>query len=428
MAYNPVPHPTTDLRRWAAEIAAYLNQLEIKLETPAPKIVQLEHQRDSNPKPASATQDGILMWRSSDRTVVVTRDGAWHVLMDQAGADARYVNVSGDVMTGELVVPSLRIHHTSPGLTLYDTTAAPDSRMIYLANSDGDFYLQARTDAGVFQRHLLIARRNGEVVVPGVLYASSHLNVTGNANVTGKVTAGADIEISTPGEGGQLILREPGSGKVGNLDMLAVSNSMRIYHSMGGTIRSWTFGSSGSFNSLYVQTTAIGAGGAAPSDTIAVHALPTAYTADRYSFVAKGKNASTNAIVSTGAGLFYLPITYTDSTTAAAANMVIASGGVVQRSTSSGVFKRNVRELSDSVQRLRALRPVSFTSTHETDDHDRVFMGFIAEDVEAAIPEAATDGGQNYDMRAITAVLVHVVQQLLDRVDRLEATIDGGAR
>ncbi|MCR9098281.1 MAG: tail fiber domain-containing protein, partial [bacterium] len=104
------------------------------------------------------------------------------------------------------------------------------------------------------------------------------------------------------------------------------------------------------------------------------------------------------------------------------ANTHTNSGGGMFRSTSSGVYKTDLEPVDGDV--VLALRPVAFTSKHLA-DWDGRYAGFIAEEVEAAFPEASADDGENYDVRAIVAALVAKVQsqhvEILSLTDRLAA-------
>jgi len=116
-----------------------------------------------------------------------------------------------------------------------------------------------------------------------------------------------------------------------------------------------------------------------------------------------------------------------DNTTASSANVWVSTTGNLRRSTSSGVYKiarRPVREAVKATGRtteqdegsvIDALQPVSFESTHDGDNKAR-FTGFIAEEVAEVFPEASADDGQNYDIRALVAVLWAEVQNLRKRV------------
>ena len=76
------------------------------------------------------------------------------------------------------------------------------------------------------------------------------LTIGGNASVGGSlsVTSG-DLYVQNSGEGGQINLAETTSGKQGYLDMVAATNQMRIFHSMSGTQRVWSFEGNGHFYS-----------------------------------------------------------------------------------------------------------------------------------------------------------------------------------
>lgn len=108
------------------------------------------------------------------------------------------------------------------------------------------------------------------------------------------------------------------------------------------------------------------------------------------------------------------------NTTASGANVHSNSGGGVLRSTSTGVNKTNRAAVDGEI--VMALNPVSFESTH-LHDWNRRFAGFIAEEVEAVFPEASVDDGQNYDVRAIAAVLVAKVQAQQMQIDALLARV-----
>lgn len=73
-----------------------------------------------------------------------------------------------------------------------------------------------------------------------------------------------------------------------------------------------------------------------------------------------------------------------NNTTASAANMFVSSGGILQRSTSSGRFKTNVQPLENEwADKILDLEPVFYESTASGDasNPDWTYYGLIAEDV-----------------------------------------------
>lgn len=71
-----------------------------------------------------------------------------------------------------------------------------------------------------------------------------------------------------------------------------------------------------------------------------------------------------------------------DTTTSSAANVNIASDGILRRSTSSAKYKANIETVNDSFSdALLACRPVWYRSTCEGDNPDHSWWGFIAEEV-----------------------------------------------
>lgn len=109
------------------------------------------------------------------------------------------------------------------------------------------------------------------------------------------------------------------------------------------------------------------------------------------------------------------------NTTSSAANCHVNVGGGMFRSTSSGVYKTDLEPVNGDV--VLALRPVAFTSTHIA-DWDGRYAGFLAEEVEEVFPEASTDDGENYDVRAIVAALVAQAQSQHDQILSLTRRLD----
>ena len=118
-------------------------------------------------------------------------------------------------------------------------------------------------------------------------------------------------------------------------------------------------------------------------------------------------------------------------TTATAANMVYNTGtGRIERSTSSIRYKHDVATLdgSDALAAVMAMRPVTYRG--KTDDDQRRYVGFIAEEMQQWAPLLCTydDGGESgtpnyvtYDR--VTAYLVAVVQQQQTEINALKARI-----
>ncbi len=76
---NPIPIPPdrgSALSGWANSLVGYLRTLESELDTPGPKIVQLEHKTAT----AKAAVDGLLMFDPVLGKVVYSAGGSWHAL------------------------------------------------------------------------------------------------------------------------------------------------------------------------------------------------------------------------------------------------------------------------------------------------------------------------------------------------------------
>lgn len=91
--------------------------------------------------------------------------------------------------------------------------------------------------------------------------------------------------------------------------------------------------------------------------------------------------------VSLGRWEAWVPITPTiktySTTTADPANVVVTGTGELQRTTSSRVFKDRIKNLDIEDYRalLKSVQPVSYHSKNTSDDPDRIWYSFIAEDL-----------------------------------------------
>lgn len=121
-------------------------------------------------------------------------------------------------------------------------------------------------------------------------------------------------------------------------------------------------------------------------------------------------------------GLFAVPSIYS-STTGTSANVYVDSAGQMYRSSSSLRYKQDISDISNGLDAVIAMRPVTFASK---DKPDTRYSGFIAEEIDelgltglVEYDESGRPDALNYDR--FTAVLVKAVQELTARVEALEA-------
>lgn len=115
----------------------------------------------------------------------------------------------------------------------------------------------------------------------------------------------------------------------------------------------------------------------------------------------------------------------TRRTSGAAGSAVWGSDGWFYRSTSSIRYKKDVEDYGRGLNELMQMRPVSFKSKSETDG-DKVFAGFIAEEIDALGMDEYVVRDQDGSPDSIAyanmaAILVKAVQELAARVQQLEA-------
>ena len=105
-----------------------------------------------------------------------------------------------------------------------------------------------------------------------------------------------------------------------------------------------------------------------------------------FSTTKDSESSPTEAVRIDADQLFYSAPSY-NSTTAAAANLVVESTGKFRRSTSSAKYKTDIETLQDSyADALLSCRPVWYRSTCAGDNPDWGWWGFIAEEVAAVDP------------------------------------------
>ena len=116
-------------------------------------------------------------------------------------------------------------------------------------------------------------------------------------------------------------------------------------------------------------------------------------------------------------------VSYAAPTTTSSANAVFVNN-ILCRSSSLREIKDNIETIENATEKVDNLRGVSFTSKCETDDPSQVFYGFIAEEVQEAVPELATyeDGKlQSVQYDRVCALLVEDLKACHKRIAELES-------
>ena len=95
-------------------------------------------------------------------------------------------------------------------------------------------------------------------------------------------------------------------------------------------------------------------------------------------------------------------------------------------------LKENIKEISDAIERIRRLRPVSFQ--FKDPNNDIVYDGFLAHEVQevisyaiSGVKDAVTEDGnilpQMIDMSTMVGLLTAGIKELDARLARLEAKV-----
>jgi predicted DNA-binding antitoxin AbrB/MazE fold protein len=194
-----------------------------------------------------------------------------------------------------------------------------------------------------------MAISQGKILIGNVWGGASEHSITG------------DVTLSETG------VTSIGSAKVTN-DMLAGS----ISNDKLASPTQWT--TSGS--DIYYNSGKIGIGTASPDAPLHVNGSVSIYAGATYF------NGSTSNQLHTASTNFNMSIH--------ASNDIVANGSFV--ATSDKRVKENITELSNSIDLLGRLRPVSYNKIDKVQYGDRLNYGFIAQEVEEIIPEAVNTG------------------------------------
>jgi hypothetical protein len=196
-----------------------------------------------------------------------------------------------------------------------------------------------------------------------------------------------------------------------NLDIVVSTGSAKIkvgngtlsggaYLNLQGTSASKTWFVSSNFNVggalEFIQSTA--AGGSTPSGTASM---------------VLDSNGKLTISRTDGTGLQAIGVYNT--TTASAANVVVLTDGVFQRSTSALKYKQDVRDLEE--MDIGLLRPVRYKSKCEGDDQTKDHLGLIADEAaDAGFEELVSRGAENevegFQYERLTVVLLKKLQTL----------------
>jgi hypothetical protein len=121
-----------------------------------------------------------------------------------------------------------------------------------------------------------------------------------------------------------------------------------------------------------------------------------------------------------------------NSTTASAANVYVASGGLLSRSTSSLRYKTNIVDVPlEDAQKLLDVTPITYASLCAGDDKEARHYGFIAEELDLVDPvlvsyktlEDGTKVPDGVQYERVVVGLLKLVQDLTKRVTDLEAKV-----
>ena len=92
--------------------------------------------------------------------------------------------------------------------------------------------------------------------------------------------------------------------------------------------------------------------------------------------------------------------------------------------TSDRAQKENIKDLTNTLEGIKALNPSTFNWIKEKSKGDKTKIGFIAQDVEAQFPELVDgkEGEKSISTIGLVSVLTKTVQELIKRIEHIEKT------
>ena len=111
-------------------------------------------------------------------------------------------------------------------------------------------------------------------------------------------------------------------------------------------------------------------------------------------------------------------------------NNINAAGDIIAFSSSDARLKDNVREIPNSLDKVKSIRGVHFdwNDNQDTYEHGSADVGVIAQEVEAVLPDIVTTRDNGYKAvkyEKLTAVLIEAVKELSNKVEQLENKLNG---
>jgi len=147
-------------------------------------------------------------------------------------------------------------------------------------------------------------------------------------------------------------------------------------------------------------------------------------------------NGSNRALTMGPSGTFYCTKVYS-TTTASAANVVVDSAGLLQRSTSARKYKTNITNITNiDTSFVYQIEPVKYTSLGEYDDKNMWHFGIIADQVDELgiedakmlvnyeVLENGTKQVEGFQYERLTVLLLAELQKLRKEVDELKAQLN----
>ena len=267
------------------------------------------------------------------------------------------------------------------------------------------------------------------------------ITTTGNVGI-GTTNPGGNLHVvGRAGQAGQIYLSDIDNGS-GTGDALLISksgNNAFVYNRDSGSL---SFGSNNTSNYLNITSSGnVGIGTTSPANKLDVVGISRFTHSSSTSYRGAIETVTDNAYPTWEIGWVHTRTTSSTYGTIARFNNQTGTsiGGIVYSGSSGTSFvttsdyrlKENIKEIRDSISRVKKLKPCRFNFAAEK---NRIIDGFIAHEVQEVVPEAVhgekdalqKDGSidaQTLEVSRLIPVLTKALQEAINKIEELELRI-----
>lgn len=229
---------------------------------------------------------------------------------------------------------------------------------------------------------------------------------------------------STATLGGNLVIPDDGTiGSVSDTDAITIDSSGNFIFNENGNDSDFRVESNNNTHALFVDG-ASGAVNMSTSSTLQNTTSGKGWTWTGSYMVSAGENDVSAIFRRNGTSGALLQFRY--DTASGVGSIDVSSSGTTYNTTSDRRLKENIETITDGIDKLMAMNPV--THTWKADPDAPAVHGFIAQEMQEIAPESVSGDPDDEEMMSmdygrITPILVAALQDAVRKIESLEAEI-----